>query len=117
MRIGLVLVELCHDHVIHYVLVFNILSNIIEIENSSHEKRQVPHMFAFVHWYKVHPRATWFHQSIIVVSQDMVVNGPAVFLPVSRIFAPCAIISDEVHFDYGVDHVPIAIILPHKFCN
>lgn len=74
-------------------------------------------MFAFVHWYKVHPRATWFHPRLIVVSTDMVMNGPAVFLPISRIYAPCALISDDVHFDYGVDHVPIAIVLSHKFCN
>ena len=66
-------------------------------------------MFAFVYWYKVNPRATWFHPCIIVASPDMVMNGPAVFLPNSRIFAPCAIISDEVNFDYGVDHVPIEL--------
>ena len=48
-------------------------------------------MFAFVYWYNIHPRATWFHLRIIVASPDMDMNGPAVFLPISRIFPPCAI--------------------------
>ena len=78
--------ELRHHHVIHYVLVlFNIFLNILL-------SSKVPHMFAFVYWYKVHPRATWFHPRIIVASPDMVMNGPAVFLPISRLFAPCAVI-------------------------
>ena len=99
------------------VVVQHFIKVTVEIKGSSQEKREVPHMFAFVYWYKIHPRATWFHPRIIVASPDMVMNGPAVFLPINRIFAPYAIISDDVHFDYGVDHVPIAIILSHKFCN
>ena len=93
------------------------LRHTIAIENSSQERRKASHIFAFVHWYRVHPRMTWFHPRIIVNSPDMVMNGPAVFLPLSRVYALCAVISDDIHFDYGVDHVPIAIILSHKFCT
>ena len=68
-------------------VVQHFIKHTIEIEVSSQEKRKVSHMFAFVYWYKVHPRANWFHPRIIVISPDMIMNGPAVFLPISRIFA------------------------------
>ena len=114
-RIGGTVSQSCE--ILRVGVVQHFLRHTVEIESSSHETTKVAHMFAFVHWYRVHPRATWFHPRIIVVSPDMIMNGPAVFLPISRIYAPCAMILDDVHFDYGVDHVPVVVILFHKFCN
>ena len=79
-------------------VVQHFVKHTVEIVSSSQEKRTVTHLFAFLHWYRVHPRATWFHPHIIVASLDMVTNGPAVFLP------PCALIVDDADFDYGVSH-------------
>lgn len=84
--------------------------------NSSSQQCVATHIFALVHWHRVHPREKWFHPRILVISSDMLMNGPAVFLPLSRIFAPCAIISDKIKFDYGDDDVLISTILSQKFC-
>ena len=84
--------ELCHPHVgvaLRVGVVQHFIKHTVEIEVSSRERRKVAHMFTFVHWYKVHPRATWFHPRIIVASPDMVMNGPAVFLPIIYICSLC----------------------------
>ena len=83
--------------------------------SSPQGKYEKVHLFAFVHWYRVYLREKWFHPHIQVVSPDMEMNGPSLFLPISRIFGTCALISDNVHFDYGEDHVIISTLLSNKF--
>ena len=52
--------------------------------NSSQGKIQT-HLFAFVNWYRVHPQEHWFRSRIRVVSTDMEMNGPAIFLPIRNL--------------------------------
>ena len=72
-------------------------------------KKVISHVFACVEWYEVHPRESWFHPSILVVSTDKQLNGPSSFLPLSRILSHCALVNAEVNFDYGSDSVVIAL--------
>ena len=77
---------------------------------------KVNHIFANVHWYRLHPRENWFHPRIIVVSTDFDDFGPANFIPLSRCFAQCAVARATVKFDYGEDNVLIISLFSHKFC-
>ena len=83
--------------------------------NSSQGKQEQTHIFDFVDWYRVHPREHWFHSRIRVVSPDMEMNGPANFLPISRIFGSCTLISETIKFDYGEDNVIVSTLLANKF--
>ena len=73
----------------------------VEIKGSSQETRKVPHMFAFVYWYNIHPRATWFHPHNNYYYSCFTGHGyewTCSLLPISRIFAPCAIINFQMMF-------------------
>ena len=81
----------------------------------SHSQQSKTHLFAFVFWYQTHPRERWFHPRIRVLSPDMVMNGPATFLPISRTHGSCTLISERVKFDYGEDYVVVSVMLSNKF--
>lgn len=38
--------------------------------------------------YRVHPQENWFHSRILVISSDMLMNGPAVFFPLVEYLVP-----------------------------
>ena len=75
-------------------------------------QEETTHVFANVSWYRTHPRERHFNNpNIIVISPDFENTGPSSFLPLSRVYSRCAIISDSIKFDFGYDNVIIATIL------
>ncbi len=83
--------------------------------NNSAKRKKLTHIFAKVHWYRIHPKENWFHPRVLV-SPDMQMAGAAAFLPISRILARCGVIADTVMFDYGNDSVVISTMISPKFC-
>lgn len=65
------------------------------------------HVLARVNWFTEHPQRNCFHPSIILLANTYDNDGPASFMPVSRIIARCAIVHDWCKFDYGDDKVCI----------
>ena len=77
---------------------------------SSVGSTKVSHIFARVHWFATHPRENWFSHRSLILSPDLTQNGPATFLPVSRIHCCCALTEKKMSFDYGEDKVIVAIL-------
>ena len=70
-------------------------------------------VLARVKWLQYHPHQFFFHPSSIIVSATLFdQEGPASFVPVSRIISRCAL-SDSFmyHFDYGEDRIRVAMPL------
>ena len=88
----------------------------ISIPTSTTQTKHVAHIFARIHWYRRHWKESWFHHRALVVQPDMDISGPATFLPISRVFSRCALISKTVQFDYGEDKVVIAILCESGYC-
>ena len=77
---------------------------------SSFGSKKVSHLFARVHWFASHSHENWFSHRSLILSPTLTENGPATFLPVSRIRCRCAITEKKVVFDYGEEKVIIAIL-------
>lgn len=88
----------------------------ISVSTSETQFKRISHIFARVHWYRTHPRESWYHHRILVVSQDTESFGPATFLPMSRVFSSCALIHKTVMFDFGEDNIVVAVICGSKYC-
>ena len=74
------------------------------------------HLFAAVQWFRIHPRQGCTAKPLEIVSTDFEPEGPATFIPVSRIKCRCAISPKElIQFDYGEDCV--YIVCPMIFVN
>ena len=74
------------------------------------------HLFAAVQWFRIHPRQGCTAKPLEIVSTDFEPEGPATFIPVSRIKCRCAISPKElIQFDYGEDCV--YIVCPMTFVN
>ena len=71
-------------------------------ENNRTEK----HIFAAVKWIRIHSMQCSLPKPLEIVSTDFEPEGPATFIPVSRIKCRCAISQKElIQFDYGEDCV------------
>ena len=66
-------------------------------------------MFARINCFKYHPRQNWLNPHIAVVDPNFQDRGPIVFMPTSRIFDHCAVVTVTIKFDYGEDNA-LAII-------
>ena len=72
------------------------------------------HLFAAVKWFRIHPRQGCTAKPLEIISTDFEPEGPATFIPVSRIKCRCAISPKElIQFDYGEDCV--YIVCPMTF--
>ena len=71
-------------------------------------------MFARINWFKYHPRQNWFNPHIAVVDPDFQDRGPIVFMPTSRIFDQCAVVTDTIKFVYDEDNVLVKIKLSNE---
>ena len=69
----------------------------------------VCHTFARVKWYMDHPRRNFLHPPMIVCATTFDYDTSACFIPVCRIIGRAAIIKTEFTFDFGIDHVIIAV--------
>ena len=79
-------------------------------ENNTTDK----HLFAAVKWFKCHPRQFTVAKPLQILCTDFEPEGPATFIPVSRIKCRCAISPKElIQFDYGEDCV--YIVCPMTF--
>ena len=77
---------------------------------SSVRSTKVSHIFARVHWFATHPRENWFSHCSLILSPDLTQNGPATFLPVSRIRCCCVLTEKEICFDTGENKVIVAVL-------
>ena len=70
------------------------------------KSKNAEHLFARVSWYDQHPRQEFYPYPLHVVTTVCEPEGPASFIPVSRIVSRCAITEKQViQFDYGEDSV------------
>ena len=78
----------------------------IDVEDELNTFTITDHLFAKVAWYGKHPREDHFPHPVRVVTTLFETEGPASFLPVSRIASRCAISNKQlIQFDYGEDWV------------
>ena len=71
-------------------------------------------MFTRIQWFKTHPRQNWFSPHLAVVDTDVYDSEPPVFMPISQIFDSCAVITDQIKFDYGEDNVKVVIKISNE---
>ena len=78
----------------------------IDVEDEFNTFTITDHLFAKVAWYGKHPREDHFPHPVKVVTTLFETEGPASFLPVSRMASRCAISNKQlIQFDYGEDCV------------
>ena len=66
-------------------------------------------------WLQDHTRRDYFKSPCIISSSIFDDEGPANFVPVSRLIARCAIVHDLLYeFDYGEDRICVSIPLFKK---
>ena len=71
--------------------------------------KSVTTLLVYVKWYEEHPKRNSFHHSIIVCGTHFHTLCNASFIPVARIMGHCTTIKTRYQFDYGQDHVTIAV--------
>ena len=72
------------------------------------------HIFAKVQWHCQHPKESLLPSPILIVGADCEPSGPATFIPISRIMCRCAVVLDNVEFDFGEDSVLIVVPVKEK---
>lgn len=73
------------------------------------------HIFAYVHWQKIHPNKDWFGTSATVCTELYELSGCS-FLPVQRIACRCAHGTLKINFDSHTENVFVACPVPVKYC-
>ena len=81
----------------------------------SYEYKKEDHLLAYVNWYQDHPQKFYMSNGIVLSATVSEHQTCSSFMPVSRIISRCAILSTELHFDYGEDKVCIAIPLRRHY--
>ena len=90
------------------------ISHQVTFQSSGKTSSKV-HCLARISWLEDHPQRSFFHPSIIVTSNLFDDPSPASFMPVARICARCAVLSNlKYTFDYGEDNVCLSIPLFKK---
>ena len=97
-------------------IVTSFLRHSITMKDAHSASRVSTHVLARVKWLQYHPRQSIFHASAMIVSATVYDNeGPASFVPVSRIISRCALSTNFRYvFDYGEDSVCVAVPLLKK---
>ena len=77
----------------------------------SRESFALHHIMARVKWYMDHPQREKLHPPTLICATVFDPDSSACFIPVSRIAGRAAITKTMFMFDYGEDHIAIAVPL------
>ena len=72
------------------------------------------HILAKVEWHCRHPNESWLPSPVLIIATDCEPYGPATFIPISQIQCRCAVVLDNVKFDFGEDSVLVIVPLKRK---
>ena len=105
----------------HSSEVFGVVQHFIHHTLSVHcdngDDRSIPHIFAYVKWFKKHESFDYFGSSATVVTEGFEPFSPFSFIPVQKIRNRCAHGSFSIDFGKGFDeNVAIVIPLPSELC-
>ena len=87
----------------------------VGVDNSHGEIKNESHVFAYVHWKKLHEHQNWFGASAIVCLDIIEEPNACCFIPAQRIYARCAFAQLPVTFPNHVETVFIACPLPIRY--
>lgn len=79
--------------------------------------QEYDHLFAYVHWKKLHPKASWYGISATISSELFEIPGACAFIPVQRIACRCAYATLNIKFSPAHhESVFISCPLPLTHC-
>ena len=99
LRVGQVISYFCHT------------IELVKDPSSRQECTAVHHIMARVKWYMDHPQRAKMHPPIILCAATFDSDSSAYFIPVSRFEGRVAIVKTMFKFDYGEDHIVVAVPL------
>ena len=106
------------EHTSPYVgVIQHFIHHSLSVHCDSDVDKSIPHIFAYVKWFKKHRSFDFFGSSATVVTEDFEPFSPFSFIPVQRISNRCAHGSLSIDFGKGFEeNVVVVIPLPLELC-
>lgn len=85
-----------------------------DISAKGNTTQEYDHLFAYVHWKRLHPKASWYGMSATISSELFEIPGACAIIPVQRIACRCAYATLNIKFS-PAHHESVFISCPLPF--